>query len=77
MLLEDLDVPNDFLSNRNLNWTPILPRTKLEAHTRHYFDSELIAGGPYSHVRLSIYPDGGVSRLRLWGRPIERAAAEE
>jgi allantoicase len=25
--------------------------------------------GPVTHVRLSIFPDGGVSRLRLFGRP--------
>ena len=33
------------------------------------FASELRAIGPVSHVRLNIIPDGGVSRLRLWGRP--------
>ncbi|MCK5624068.1 MAG: hypothetical protein KAJ11_17335, partial [Alphaproteobacteria bacterium] len=25
--------------------------------------------GPISHLRLNIFPDGGVSRLRLFGRP--------
>jgi allantoicase len=35
---------------------------------QHYFESELAAIGAVSHVRLSIYPDGGVSRLRLFGR---------
>lgn len=75
--LEDLDVPPDFLSNRNLNWQPILPRTKLQADTRHYFESELTPGGPFTHVRLSIYPDGGISRLRLWGRPEAAIAGEE
>lgn len=63
------DVPASFLTSRSLDWQTILPRTKLDAHTRHHFDQELVAGGPYSHVRLSIYPDGGVSRLRLFGRP--------
>ncbi|ENO89926.1 allantoicase, partial [Thauera sp. 28] len=24
--------------------------------------------GPITHVRLNIFPDGGVSRLRLWGK---------
>jgi allantoicase len=75
--LDDLDVPPDFLSNRNLDWQTILPRTKLEAHTRHNFEGELKAGGPFTHVRLSIYPDGGISRLRLWGRPEARVASEE
>jgi allantoicase len=35
---------------------------------QHYFDTELEALGPVSHVRMSIYPDGGVSRLRIFGR---------
>ena len=76
VLLDDADVAAEHLSNLNLDWRPILPRTKLEAHTQHLFESELLAGGPYSHVRLCTYPDGGVSRLRLWGRPVGRFGAE-
>jgi allantoicase len=49
-------------------FSPILPRTRLLPHTRHLFQDELAATGPLSHVRLQIYPDGGVARLRVWGR---------
>jgi allantoicase len=49
------------------NWTELLPRTKLQAHTRHFFIDELVADGPFTHVRVNVYPDGGVSRLRVWG----------
>jgi allantoicase len=52
-------------------WTEILPRIKLEAHTRHTFEQELEEGGPFTHVRLNIFPDGGVARLRLHGVPEE------
>lgn len=48
------------------DWREILPRTPLRPHTRHLFD-ELAAAGPFTHVRLNIYPDGGVARLRLFG----------
>jgi allantoicase len=49
-------------------WTEILPRTELQAHTRHHFTDELRhAAGALTHVRFNIYPDGGVSRLRLYG----------
>lgn len=65
-LLEE-DVLPEFLSSRALAWQALLPRTKLAAHTRHHFESELGDVGPVSHVRLSIYPDGGVSRLRIFG----------
>jgi allantoicase len=50
-------------------WTEIMPNTKLKAHTRHCFAKEIRQAGPFSHVRLSIYPDGGVSRLRIYGQP--------
>ena len=50
-------------------WLEILPRTKLQADTRHFFEKQLASTGEFSHVRLNIYPDGGVSRLRIWGRP--------
>ena len=68
-------------------WAPLLPRTKLSADTRHFFVTELLAHPPLSHVRLTIFPDGGVSRLRVWGSrspepyallnewPLERARA--
>jgi allantoicase len=48
-------------------WTELLPRTKLQAHTRHFFLDELLADGPFTHLRLNVYPDGGVSRMRVWG----------
>ena len=52
-------------------WTDLLPRTKLQAHTRHLFVDELAARGPFTHLRLNVYPDGGVSRLRVWAKATE------
>jgi allantoicase len=63
----------DFASGRiteliaSAAWSPLLPVTKLSADTRHFFVSEITGQAPVSHVRLNIYPDGGVSRLRIWG----------
>jgi allantoicase len=48
------------------DWAPLLAQAKLSAHTRHFFD-RFESSGTVSHVRLSIFPDGGVSRLRVWG----------
>ena len=48
-------------------WRELLPQTKLKAHHRHFFSHELRPIGAVSHVRLNIYPDGGVSRLRVYG----------
>jgi allantoicase len=52
----------------------ILPRTKLQPHTRHVFETE-VKRTAASRVRLRIYPDGGVSRLRLYGVPSEAGRA--
>lgn len=49
-------------------WVEVVPRTTLRAHARQFFAKELRARGPFTHVRLRIYPDGGVSRLRVHGR---------
>jgi allantoicase len=50
-----------------LPWREILARTRLQAHTRHFYEEELKDAGEATHVRLNIYPDGGVSRLRVYG----------
>lgn len=47
-------------------WRMLL-ETPLQPHTRHLFDEALRRVGPVSHVRLSVFPDGGVARLRVWG----------
>ena len=49
------------------DWAEILRQTKLKPHTRHFFSKQLQDVGPVSHVRLNIFPDGGVSRLRVYG----------
>ena len=49
----------------SLAWREVLPRTKLEAHTRHHFEDEIAGAGAATHLRFQIYPDGGVSRLRV------------
>ena len=49
-------------------WREILPQTKLKAHHRHLFSTALAHRGPVTHLRLNIFPDGGVSRFRVHGR---------
>jgi allantoicase len=48
-------------------WPTLLPEMKLQADHIHSFLYEVAALGKVSHVRLNLHPDGGVSRLRLWG----------
>ncbi|MEO7984757.1 MAG: allantoicase [Bacteroidota bacterium] len=58
----------DKLAGGEILWSTILPQSKLNADCEHFFDKEIVTREPFTHVRLSIFPDGGVSRLRLWGK---------
>ncbi|MDH3733239.1 MAG: allantoicase [Gemmatimonadota bacterium] len=49
-------------------WETLVPRSPLRPDSHHVFES-LRRVGSGTHVRLSIHPDGGVSRFRAFGRP--------
>ncbi|WNC68301.1 allantoicase [Thalassotalea nanhaiensis] len=51
-------------------WQPIIARTKLYAHREHLFIEEIIPANTetFTHIRLNIFPDGGISRLRAFGK---------
>jgi len=65
------------LAEGNVGWRVLLPESKTQPHTRHVFDSELRATGKVTHVRLNVFPDGGVARLRCWGEPAIRDQRQE
>jgi len=54
-----LDDPTD--------WFELLPQVRLSPDTRHRFGVSVVPVA--THVRLDIFPDGGMARLRLHGRP--------
>ena len=53
-----------------VEWKPLLSKKKLQADNQHFFSGEEVHSNRGTHVRLNIFPDGGVSRLRLWGKRI-------
>ena len=71
--LEAVDAPagariTDLIGSSTV-WHTLVPELKLDADARHFFDvSRAPPPTPITHVRLSIFPDGGISRLRVWGR---------
>ncbi|RLN06023.1 hypothetical protein BBJ28_00004481 [Nothophytophthora sp. Chile5] len=61
-----------------VEWEVVLPRVKLEAHKQHLFsvadgNVQLVPAG-VNYVKLEMFPDGGISRLRLFGTKKEAAA---
>jgi allantoicase len=68
-MLETCDRPAadaSVLTEAGVRWRELIPRTKLQPHARHELQV-LAEREPATHVRLSIFPDGGVARLRLYG----------
>lgn len=69
--LEGIHAPKQPITELIANtsdWQPLLPTQKLAADTRHFYEHELAQPGPVSHVRLNIFPDGGISRFRAYGK---------
>jgi allantoicase len=59
------DLEMDNLTWPQAQWKELLPQLKLSADKQHHFEKEIIDIGNVTHVRLNIYPDGGVARLRV------------
>lgn len=58
------------IETQSLFWRDLLPEQKTEMDREHVYTTELARLGPVTHVRLNVFPDGGVSRLRLFGKPV-------
>lgn len=54
------------------NWITLVADSPCQADTEHVFQLDSAAvpgqGKAWTHVKMSIIPDGGVKRLRVWGR---------
>jgi allantoicase len=50
------------------DWVPVVPRSAIEGDSDNFF--EVSDDRRFTHVRLSIYPDGGVARFRVHGIPL-------
>jgi allantoicase len=61
------DIADDQVRENGEYWQPLLPAVELGADQVRIFEKEINDVGRVSHIRLDIYPDGGVSRLRLFG----------
>jgi allantoicase len=58
---------NDVINN-NIEWQKILLEQKLSADHEHEYKNEIVNPSSFTHIRLNIFPDGGISRLRLLGK---------
>src|SRR6202046_3720377 len=57
------------LVSQSIYWQSLLEPQFLKADSEQRFQAVLRDIGSLSHVRVNIHPDGGVSRVRLFGQP--------
>ena len=67
--IDAADATDAELTADDAGWREVLPRTRLRPDVRHRFQPPELVPMEATHVRLSIFPDGGVARLRVMGRP--------
>lgn len=65
-----IDDPLDLRALDSAPWVNILPRSSLEGNSKNHF--RIASEQRFTHVRLDIYPDGGVARLRVHGEVVPR-----
>ena len=67
--LEGCVIPARHPAGEQVVWHELLPKTRLQPDARRIFEEELARIPDVTYVRFNIFPDGGVARLRLFGRP--------
>ena len=69
---DDMDNKYDDDKN-NVEWFDLIARCRMSPDAEHVFDADLQqldnAQRSVSHVRVTIFPDGGLSRVRVYGQP--------
>jgi len=51
--------------NKNSKWVKILNKKSTKPNSHHFFSIK--SKSTFTHVKLNIYPDGGIARLRIYG----------
>ena len=58
----------DSIVTQSQFWQDLLPPQKMAMDKVHEFSEEVQNLGPVSHVRINVFPDGGLSRVRILGK---------
>ncbi len=56
--------------NMSKKWKLLLNKVKLHAHKKHNFKNKLMKNKKVNYIRINIFPDGGISRFRIFGKAI-------
>ena len=61
-------ISNKTIVDRSKKWKLLLNKAKLNAHKKHNFQNKLMKNKKVNYIRINIFPDGGISRIRAFGR---------
>ena len=54
---------------KSKRWGLILNKVKLNAHKKHNFKNKIMKNKKINYIKINIFPDGGISRIRAYGKP--------
>ena len=54
--------------NNSKKWKLLLNKVKLRAHQKHNFKNNLMKDKKVNYIKINIFPDGGISRIRVFGK---------
>jgi len=61
-------VSNKTIVNNSKKWNFLLNKVKLYAHKKHNFQNKLMKNNKVNYIKINIFPDGGISRIRVFGK---------
>jgi len=61
-------VTSKTIVNNSKKWKLLLDKVKLHANKKHNFQNKLMKNKKVNYIRINIFPDGGISRIRAYGR---------
>ena len=61
-------ISNKAIVNKSKKWKLLSNKVKLYAHKKHNFKNKLMRKNKINYIRINIFPDGGISRIRIFGR---------
>ena len=66
----DAKISDRAIVKRSKKWKLLLNKVKLYAHRKHNFQNKLMKNKKVNYIRINIFPDGGISRVRIFGKAI-------
>ena len=64
------EIKNSVIVEKSKKWKLLLKKVKLHSHKKHNFKNNLMKNKKINYVKINIFPDGGISRIRLFGKVV-------